>query len=368
MSRRVVPLLTLAILGALTLSAIIVSVDTDRAAYVATGRHPTTPHQHGNPYGAPEYGFGGYSSNRPTTEIGAQWRVPLLSATSIDGSATTWIAVQNAARQFIQLGTFEYKNNGLVQYQIFWSDVTVNFHPQNLLEVQAGDLIAFKMVQVPRGWRLSFDDRTDNEHETITVPYADGASFQSAQWIQEDPTVDGLSRHLTYPAIAPPTFVDMTLDNRPPQLLRGDGQVLSTADHVFLVPTMVHHNQFTFTNATGPARQYLQDVFAFNAALYPFQIDVIVNRSPTKTVVRHIRATLASLETNLRTQSWPANVTTSVKAEAEAVAAYAKLFRHFTIAPKPLSEKELQFLQTIPLRYDPVIDELRSQLGLPPAR
>ena len=122
--------------GVLTIGAIALSVNTDKAAPVASGHHPA-PNGPGNPYGAPEYGFGGYTSARLTIEIGAQWRVPRLSPHSSEGSATTWIAVQNSLRQFIQLGTFELMNNGVSQYQIFWSDVTVNFHPQNLLRVDA---------------------------------------------------------------------------------------------------------------------------------------------------------------------------------------------------------------------------------------
>jgi hypothetical protein len=367
MSRRSVPLLTLAIVGVLTIGAIALSVNTDKAAPIAIGHHPA-PNSPGNPYGAPEYGFGGYTSARLTIEIGAQWRVPRLSPQSSEGSATTWIAVQNSLRQFIQLGTFEYKNNGVSRYQIFWSDVTVNFHPQNLLAVDAGDQIAFKMVQSARGWRLSFDDHTDHESETVTIPYARGSDFSSAQWIQEDPTINGLSTHLPYPSITAPTFSDLTLNNKPPQLARDDGQVLSTADNVFLVPTLVTHDQFTFRNATGPTRQYLQDVFAFNAAMYPLQIDLFTNHSPSRVVRGHLNATLATLETKLTTQTWPANLKSEVKGDVEAVAAYAKLFKHFTLAPRALSADELQRLDSIPLTYDTVIDKLRFKLGLPPGR
>jgi hypothetical protein len=354
--------------GVLSLAAIILSVNTDEARIVIAPHPPTKPNNPRNPYGAPEYGFGGYSSNRLTTEIGAQWRVPKISPESSEGNATTWIAVQNDLRQFIQLGTFENKNNGVAQYEIFWSDVSVDFHPQQLLEVNAGDLITFKMVQTSRGWRLSFDDLTEKTHETITIPYARGSAFLSAQWIQEDPTINGLSTHLPYPSITAPTFAHMTLDERPPQLRRDDGQVLSTADGVFLVPTTPTHDQFTFTNAAGPARQYLKDVFAFNAALYPFQIDIFDNRSPSKAVLRHIQATLATLETKLRTQTWPRTLSGSVNGDADAVAAYSKLFNHFTVSPAPMNANELQQLQAIARHYDSVIDKLRLQLGLPPGR
>lgn len=365
MPRRFVPLLTLAIVGVLTLAAIIVSVNTD-VARVVVAPHP--PHRSSNPYGAPEYGFGGYSSERQTTEIGAQWRVPRISPKSPEGNATTWIAVQNDLRQFIQLGTFENDNSGVPQYEIFWSDVTVSFHPQQLLEVNAGDLITFQMVQLPSGWRLTFDDVTKQAHESMIIPYARGAVFTSAQWIQEDPTIGGLSTHLPYPMMEAPTFSHLTLNGQPPQLRRDDGQVLSTANGVFLVPTKYVHDQFTFTDATGATRQYLQDVFAFNAALYALQIDIFLNHSPSRAVVRHLESTLATLQTKLATQAWPADLRSSVEGEAGAVAAYAKLFRHFSVAPKPVSAEEFQQLQDIPIHYDAVINELRFKLGLPPGR
>jgi hypothetical protein len=367
MPRRFVPLLTLAMVGALTLAAIILSVNTD-IARVVIAPHPPPPNHSSIPFGAPEYGFGGYSSDRRTTEIGAQWRVPRISSRSPQGNATTWIAVQNDVRQFIQLGTFENDNSGIPQYQIFWSDVTVNFHPQQLLEVSAGDLITFKMVQTTNGWRLSFDDLTEKAHESTTIPYAPGAVFMSAQWIQEDPTIGGLSTHLPYPAIEAPTFSHLTLNERPPLLRHDDGQVLSTADGVFLVPTPYSHDQFTFSNATGPARQYLQDVFAFNAALYPLQIDLFLNHSPSRAVLRHLEATLTALETKLMTQTWPTNLQTAVQGDADAVSAYAKLFRHFTVAPKSMSAKEFQQFEAIPIHYDPLINKLRFKLGLPPGR
>jgi hypothetical protein len=201
MSRRSLPYLFLAVLAVLSLAAITLSVKTDKAAHILT-RQPSRA----NPYGAASYGFGGYTVNRLTTEIGAQWRVPAINPRSGNGNATTWIAVEDFQRQFIQLGTNENKNDGTSQYSIFWSDVAVNFHPQQLLEVAPGDLIRFKMVQVPRGWRLSFDDVTDSTPETITVPYGRGSSYFTAQWIQEDPTFNGLTTHLPYPTVASRTW------------------------------------------------------------------------------------------------------------------------------------------------------------------
>ena len=102
--------------------------------------------------------------------------------------------------------------------------------------------------------------------------------------------------------------------------------------------------------------------------MYPLQIDLFMNHSPNRVVRGHLNATLATLKTKLTTQTWPANLRSEVKGDVAAVAAYAKLFAHFTVAPRALSADELQRLDSIPLTYDTVIDKLRFKLGLPPGR
>ncbi len=357
------PRLLLALVGVLTLASIIVSVNTDKAARVSTTiHHRSNP---GNPFGSPEYGFGGYSVSKLTTEIGAQWRVPALDPRSSNGSASTWIAVQNDDRQFIQLGTTENMANGLALYGIFWSDVTVGFHPQQLLYVRAGDTIKFKMVQTSRGWRLSFDDVSDNSPETITVPYARGASFFSAEWLQEDPTVGGSAAHLPYPTIAPTTISHMTVNGAAPKLRKRDGQVLSTADAVYLIPTHTTMDQFTFTNAAGPTRQYLSDVFAYSVALYPFQADEFYNRAPSESVVHHLVTSLATLQSKLESQKWPTNMAGAAARDGKSLATIENLFSNFPESPARMNADDLLQLQAALERQSHFSETLSDDLGLP---
>jgi hypothetical protein len=347
----------LLVLGLLTLLALEISL------YPNSRSSSPLPNQS---YGAPSYGFGGYELIRPTTEVGAQWRVPKIAAQSGDGNASTWIAAQSESQQFIQLGTTENKVDAVSQYEIFWSDVAVSFHPQQLLEVNPGDLIKFTMNQTSGGWRLHYYDVTQKVPETVTIPYARGSSFNSAQWYQEDPTVGGLTVHLTYPSVSLTTFRHMSVDGAKPQLSADDRSVLSTADGVYLIPSGVTQDHFTYANATGPARQYLSDVFAYNAALYPFQVDMFYKRSPTSTVMSHLRSALATLGTKLKTQHWPPSLTSAVKGDQKLIAAYAKLFQTFPTAPKPLSESALARLSIVTRDNYLYSDVLREQLGLPP--
>jgi Peptidase A4 family len=363
MSRRLFPFMTLAMVVVLSVGAIALSIDTDGTTLSLT----IHLNHRGNPYGAASYGFGGYTLEQPATEIGAEWRVPIIGPHSIGGDASTWIAVQNDERQFIQFGTTENSyQNATPLYGIFWSDVAVNFHPQQLLYVAPGDLIKFTMVQVARGWRLRFDDLTTGTPETITVPYGQGSTFDSAQWIQEDPTINGLSTHIPYPTISLTTFSHLTLNATTPDLQAFDGQVLSTADGVYIIPTLPRHDQFTFRNATGPARQYLNDIFAYVAALNPFEVDQFYDRPVSALDLRHIRATLTALELKLTTQTWPPKLVNAVKGDAKYVADLENEFDTFPAAPIRISPKQLAGDHATDERDAHFAFTLRHDLGLPP--
>jgi peptidase A4-like protein len=366
MSRRSMPFLMLALVGVLSVAAIIVSVNTDVAARVAASRHPSGPS--GNPFGGPEYAFGGYSISVHTTEIGAEWRVPTIRPHSADGDASTWIAVQNFERDFIQIGTTENKVNGVALYGIFWSDVTVGFHPQQLLYVSPGDLIRFTMVQTPRGWRLSFDDLTNNTPETINVPYAPGAYFDSAQWLQEDPTIGGPAHHEPYPSMSLTTFTHLTVNDVVPRLRADDGQALSTADGVYVIPTVPKGDEFSFTNATGATRQLLSDLYAYNVALYPLQADIFDNRAPSGRVLRKIVSSLATMQTKFESPKWPAPLAGVIGPDGKKITDVENAYANFPESPGPISPMSLNRLFVAQDRFNRVIDGLERTLGLQPTQ
>lgn len=351
MSRRSIPFVILATLTVVTVWAMALSLSSTTSA---------------NPVGGPEFGFGGYRLQSPTTEIGAQWSVPAITGHSIDGGASTWIAVQNAQRQFIQIGTVENSFGDQALYNIFWSDVAVGFHPQKALTVNSGDDIKFTMVQTSQGWRLSYDDVTQHLHRTFLVAYGAGSSFDSAQWLQEDPTIGSPANHVAYPTMQAPTFTHLTQNDKAPLLGEANGQVLMTADGVYLVPTSVDEDQFTFENATGAARQYLHDIYPYDVALYPFQVSQFLQQSPSTAVLQNINSTLAALAVALRTQTWPANALGAVKNDEKFVADYQKQFASFSAAPSPLTQREVARFKAVGERDGGYPAALRHVLGLPP--
>lgn len=354
MSRRSIPKAILATLTVLTLVAVAVSLSGN-----AKNR---------NPFGGPLYAFGGYRIDHGATEVGAQWRVPLiLPGSPFNSGASTWIAVQNSQRQFIQVGTVE--NDRLFgAYGVFWSDVAVGFHPQFLADANAGDLIKFKMLQTARGWRLDYDDATHHVSGSVSIHYAPGATFNSAQWIQEDPGLgNSANNHVPYPTMIPPTFQHLTLNGAAPRLRKRDGLALVTRDGVIEVPTSVQGDQFSMTSAVGPARQYLRDIFPYDVALYPFQVDVFDMKSPTATVLRRMRSALTVFGKDLRTQTWPAKDENDVKRVEKFDSDYLRLYAHFSVAPSPMSNSELACLAVDDRRDFGYIVKLRYALGLPPA-
>jgi hypothetical protein len=362
MSRRHVPHFTLAVVGVLTLGALALSVHTDKTAPLVTSTgHPTK----GNPFGAPSYGFGGYTLYRITTEIGAEWRVPAINAHSPDGDASTWLGVEDENRQFIQVGTTENQRAGVAMYGIFWSDVDVDFEPQQLLEVAPGDLIKFTMQQTPNGWRLNYDDLTNATPGNIFVSYAKGAHFNLGQWIQEDPTGGGLSLHIAYPSMQAPTFSHMTLNSAAPSIVVESGQVLSTKSGVHLVPTPVTRSRFTFHRATGAARQYLDDAFAYNASLYPLQVDLFYKRAPSDATVQRLATTLSTLRRKVMSQTWPIDLRTLMNEDAQEMTGYLKLYNQFPTSPQRLNPKYWIRDKTLNVPFSRLVDRIHHLLGLP---
>src|SRR6185437_1961019 len=73
---------------------------------------------------APDVGFGGYATHTEVAEIGATWRVPVIAINSANGHASTLVGADNAAHDFIQLGTVEDMVGSPARpiYYAFWSD------------------------------------------------------------------------------------------------------------------------------------------------------------------------------------------------------------------------------------------------------
>jgi hypothetical protein len=200
--------------------------------------------------------------------------VPTIRPSHHFENASTWVGAQSegGGPPFIQLGITE-NNLGYLgtQYESFWSDPKVGFHPQVLGAVHAEDRVSVDMTRTSDGWILRFKDLTRDTTVTKKVTYGVGAVFSQAEWLQEDPSPgDSSPRDLPYPRMSSVQFGDLLVNNTQPKLQLDDGQVLIASNGIILVPSAVDDDEFHFLGPTGQAKTYLDAARSLDAALSPF--------------------------------------------------------------------------------------------------
>jgi hypothetical protein len=212
----------------------------------------------------PPWGFGGYVWLGDVSEVGANWSVPIVDATSKQSDASTWIGVQPEAggAPFIQVGTLEEAERpGHDHYNAFWSDSQVGFHPQLLGPVFPGDVVSAQMVQVDSGWQLTLRDLGAHRTYDITVPYGADQKLTQAEWTQEDPSPSLVTPvDLPYPKMSNVSFDDVQVNNTTPSLNLRYGQILMASGGTILVPGPFQNDEFSLLSPTGVEKQYLEDV------------------------------------------------------------------------------------------------------------
>jgi hypothetical protein len=215
--------------------------------------------------GSPDYHFGGYRWFGPVSEISASWREPRIrnASSSEDAHASTWIGVQPQAGgpPFIQLGTLEDVGySGIAAYRVFWSDTSVDFHPQVVGSVHAGDVVSANLTATSSGWRLNFVDHRSGLKFDEPQDYGGGLVPNQAEWFQEDPdNGSDPTSELVYPQLSDTHFWALLVNGRPPKLNLRNGQVLLAENGYNGVPSPVHDDQFIVEAASGLASQYLTD-------------------------------------------------------------------------------------------------------------
>ncbi len=369
--RALVAILVLAIGGAAVLGA----------ASSSSNRSATSPIPLSNPNG-----FGGYVWRGQVTAVGAQWRVPSVSASAAIGWSGTWIGVQGRSGQFIQLGTYSNQAPGLAgtgpQYGVFYSDTTAGFRALTITRLsRPGDRIAFAMHETSTGWALDVHDLTAGWAKHLDVPYRPGGTYNLAEWIQEDPS-EALSSGTNAPyAVTSVVSVDhLAVDGRPPHLSYLDASALLTSNGVYLVPTAEVDDGFTLAPAHGFERQYLQDVQASDAKLSALLIPVDENDfsvlqaggqlSPAalanlRVVIGQVASVYAKVAMQLGEQSWPARALPAIQREERVGVAYAAMLRAWA-ADQGSVQSLPGLLHYLPFRR--AVTQARHALGLPDAQ
>jgi hypothetical protein len=357
MDRQLLPRVLLALLSVLSLFAVILSLQHNGSGGASRPKA----------IGAPAYGFAGYTDRATVTQISARWRVPYVDAKNNIGDASTWIAAQSIDGHFIQLGTTEDAGFASAPtFQIFWSDPVVHFHPQPLGIVAAGDLISYSMTKTSAGWTLRFDDRTTSKHHQLTVDYGQTASFNEGQWIQEDPTLSNFNVHLPYPSMSLVTFSHLRLNDQVPKLSYQYAQVMSTSNGVYLIPSKVEDDHFTFHHAQGATLQYLRDALPLNATLYPFDRAADDNVTPSAFTKRQLLYAIGAFVSGLKIQHWPAATQRDIAGIETTMKSFQKLVQRWPVAPAALPAQDYSELQIVGESNHVFTLDIHARLGLPP--
>lgn len=352
MDRRLLPRALLAALAFLSVVAVLTSLH-------GNGHRPRA-------FGAPSYGFAGYTQPATVSQISARWRVPFFAPNAYFGAASTWVAAESSDGHFIQLGTTENVTGRTQSFNVFWSDPVVHFEPQSIGVVAAGNMISYSMTKTSSGWVLRFRDRTTSQSRRVSVRYGQTTSFNEGQWIQEDPTFSNFSEHLPYPPMSLVTFSHLKLNGRIPTLRFTYAQAMSTSNGVFLIPSKVRHNSFTFHHAKGDALQYLRDALPFNTAMYPFSQDVQDNVAPTAFTVQDVKNNIGQFIGNLASQHWPKGTRTDIAGIIANVRQLRTLVAHWPVAPASVGAELYGEFQDSRAAGDPYILDLHARLGIPP--
>jgi hypothetical protein len=204
--------------------------------------------------------FAGYVWRGRTTALSASWSVPRVLGGS--GVAGTWIGAQAPAnRGFIQIGTNEERHSGagVPNYFAFWTNKAHHYRAIGLFEVHAGDRISASLKLLRARWHLEIVDASSGIARSFEKSEEGKASFNEAQWQQEDVTDEKTKKVFAYPQLSPVGFRKLAVDLRVPSYADVRSAWMSVGA-VNFAPTPLHDDAFTIAPAklSAGGRQYLR--------------------------------------------------------------------------------------------------------------
>ena len=231
--------LSLASLAMVSLPAVLFSSGTAIPAVTNAPRLTAKPGSNGHGHGGGGGGstsFGwassnwsGYALSSKTSgtysSITGSWVVPSVSPSNGSTYSSNWIGIDGFNNSsLIQTGTEQdYSSSGGAQYYAWWEILPAAETVISSFTVQPGDNMSASVVNDGNGkWTITLTDNTENETFTTTQAYSGPA--QSAEWIEEAPTIGG---HVaTLANYGETTFDPGTVNGGNPGLTTHDGGVM----------------------------------------------------------------------------------------------------------------------------------------------
>jgi hypothetical protein len=198
--------------------------------------------------------FAGYVWRGQVKSVQASWTVPRIVG-GPSGAAGTWIGAQAPGGAFIQIGTKERSVRPFAlgarstSYQAFWSDPTHHFRTELLFRVYAGDNISASLTQADRRWTLAIVDRTSGASARFSTRDEASASFNQAEWQQEDPRAGATGKPVPYPGLTAVRFRRLAVNSLVPDYA-DLYSVWMSVDGGNFAPSPLRHGSFTLDRAT----------------------------------------------------------------------------------------------------------------------
>jgi len=272
--------------------------------------------------------FAGYLWLGHVTSVQGSWTVPLIVPGSPMGHASTWVAtyahpMNNA---FIQIGTTEERDPASTpdgfqnKYTAFWSDGTHSFHPQALFSVNPGDGISAQLSLSGGRWALGILDTTTGASKRFFTSDEAHASFNEAEWLQEDVTDGATGKPTPYPQLSDLRYGELAVNGAPPSYADLYSSWMSENGHS-LAPSTLQNDSFTVRPATlSPAgQQYLRIIEPANTSTNTFtaQLARWTNGTPrshiTSATATYANALRASIRV-LAGSQWPTGAEHAISA------------------------------------------------------
>lgn len=204
------------------------------------------------PYGWSSTNWSGYALSGTTGQynsISGNWTVPTVAPSKGSSYSSSWIGIDGFNNSdLIQTGTEQDYYSGASHYDAWWEILPAAETVITNMTVQPGDQMSANIVNDGNGnWTITIDDKTRGETFTTTQAYSGPA--ESAEWIQEAPTIGG--RVATLANYGSTTFDPGTVNGVDPGLVVADGGVMDQKRQQVSTPSLPDSDTDGFTVAYG---------------------------------------------------------------------------------------------------------------------
>jgi hypothetical protein len=220
-------------------------------------------------------GFAGFIEERPVTSVSGSWKVPEVVGGPLNAEESTWVAVQDPRKNFIQIGTlYNAPHFGGPSYEAFWSSSQLGFHPKRLFDLNFGDVVTASISRASGGWRVRIRDSTDGERANFVTTDGAGASMYAGSWTQEDPALVTTSGpvNVPYPSLTAVSIRHPLIDGRAPSSPGLHYEVMATPNGYVYIPHLTANGDIDLTRGTPLQWRYLTAAYKLNVGYAALQL------------------------------------------------------------------------------------------------